>query len=98
MSMVVNEGPRPNTCPIIGMGRRMTIQNLSAVRLRRTSDRLLKRSFAAMLFLFACLPSPLAAQTLVITHVAVIDATGRPIRRDQTVVVEGGRIVTIDRS
>jgi imidazolonepropionase-like amidohydrolase len=80
------------------MAGRMTTQNHSVARLRKTSDRPLKRSFAAIFFSFACLQSPLAAQTLVITHVAVIDATGRPVRRDQTVVVEGDRIVTIGRS
>lgn len=37
-----------------------------------------------------------SSQSLAITHVTVIDATGRPPQLDQTVLIDGGRITAID--
>jgi imidazolonepropionase-like amidohydrolase len=50
------------------------------------------------LLLVAILPSGAAASaatSLVLAHVTVIDATGRPAQSDQTVVIDDGRIVSI---
>ena len=47
----------------------------------------------------ASLPvTPAQAETLAITHVAVIDATGAPQQRDMTVVVRDGRIAELGPS
>src|ERR1051326_6574393 len=37
-------------------------------------------------------------QTLVLTHVSVIDATGAPVKTDMTVVINGDRITKIGTS
>jgi Amidohydrolase family len=48
--------------------------------------------------LLAAVGAPLAAQTpIAITHVTVIDMTGAPPRADQTVVIQGRRIVSVGR-
>jgi len=50
------------------------------------------------LMLATLLPTWMAAQTLAFTHVTVIDATGRPAQRDQTVVIAGDRIAAIGKA
>lgn len=39
-----------------------------------------------------------AAPVIVLTHVKLIDGTGRPGREDQTVVIEGGRITAVGKT
>ena len=53
---------------------------------------------AIALLLTAVFPPWTLAQTLAFTGVSVIDATGRPLQRDQTVVVTGDRITAIGRT
>jgi hypothetical protein len=48
--------------------------------------------------LLALLSAPLFSQTLVFEHATVIDATGAPPRRDFTVAVRDGRIVSVKPS
>jgi hypothetical protein len=50
----------------------------------------------AFILLIGLLP-PALAQTLVLEHATVIDATGAPPKKDFTVVVRDGRIVTVKR-
>lgn len=64
------------------------------------------RKFSSLLLLSILLPSLVSAQTkaaassqsLVFTHVTVIDATGAPPMPDMTVVITGDRIAKIGRS
>jgi imidazolonepropionase-like amidohydrolase len=65
------------------------------------------RKFSSLLLLLTILLPPLVfaqtkpvpqSQTLVFTHVTVIDATGAPAMPDMTVVVTGGRITQIGGS
>lgn len=57
------------------------------------------RFLAFLLFLFlVSQPNPSASQTLVLTHVTVIDATGAAPRPDMNVVVSSGRISEIGRA
>jgi imidazolonepropionase-like amidohydrolase len=55
-----------------------------------------------MAFLPAALSPPAlgqsAAAEIVIQHATVIDGTGTPPRRDVTIVIGGGRILSMDRS
>src|SRR5260370_16014319 len=39
-----------------------------------------------------------ARKTLAITHVAVVETSGRAVKRDMTVIIAGGRIVAIGKS
>ena len=39
-----------------------------------------------------------APKTLAITHVAVIDTTGGPVKHDMTVIITGGRIASVGKS
>ena len=41
---------------------------------------------------------PARAESLALTHVTVIDATGAPAQSDRTVVISGNRIVSVDQS
>src|SRR5438105_926876 len=62
------------------------------------------RCFLALPFLVICSAAALAqakpshGQTLAIAHVTVIDATGAPAQREQTVVIKDGRIVALGKS
>ena len=48
--------------------------------------------------LFAFLATFASAESIAITHVTVIDATGRPAQPEMTVIVAGERIAAIDPS
>jgi imidazolonepropionase-like amidohydrolase len=65
----------------------------------------MKRALVSLLVIFSVSMSLCAQQnsaserqTLAITHVAIVDTSGGPIRRDMTVIISGGRIVAIGKS
>lgn len=59
----------------------------------------MRRLFAAFLALASCLGAgAVCADTLAITHVTVIDATGAPPQSDMTVIVRNGRIADLGTS
>src|SRR4051812_29986554 len=53
------------------------------------------RCIPAFLLFAVCAFAQAAQRTLVITHVTVIDGTGRPPMPDRTVVIRGKRIIGI---
>jgi len=56
----------------------------------------MKRRFLASLLLVVASTAPrLSAQTLTITNATVIDVSNGALRRDQTIVVDGNRIVSV---
>jgi imidazolonepropionase-like amidohydrolase len=56
------------------------------------------RHCASRVFLFAFLATFASAESIAITHVTVIDATGRPAQPEMTVIVAGERIAAIGPS
>jgi len=56
----------------------------------------MKRRFLASLLLIAAFTAPrLSAQTLTITNATIIDVSNGALRREQTIVVNGNRIVSV---
>jgi imidazolonepropionase-like amidohydrolase len=80
------------------LGRKLS----RAIRRRKSGDLTMKKLFAILLSVV--LPALSLAQTnghasvLVITHVTVIDATGRTPQPDMTVVIRDGRITELGQS